>query len=365
MDAVDGALVEISGTTIRLLEYRQQPIGENLRKALKALTGESTLDQASRLDIQLGRLFAETALSLLKNSGINRTSVTAIGSHGQTILHRPEGPEPCSLQIADPNTIAYLTGTVTVADFRGMDLAAGGQGAPLAPLFHAHLFQQPDADRLVLNIGGIANITWLPAIRKKLPVLGFDTGPGNVLLDCWANRHTGRDMDRDGEWAATGKVDDDLLGILLDDGYFRLPPPKSTGRDYFNCGWLDNKLATAGKQLTPQDVQATLASLTAASVAAAIKDCTDAPGEVLVCGGGAHNPQLMHHLRRQLAGYPVMTTAELGIDPDAVEAMCFAWLARCRLEGIPGNLPSVTGASTACVLGGIYTADGRDRGGRA
>jgi anhydro-N-acetylmuramic acid kinase len=364
MDAVDSALVEISNTTIRLLEYEQQPISENIRKELKELTRESSIDQVSHLDIQLGRLFADTALSLLKKSGVDRTSVMAIGSHGQTVLHRAEGPEPSSLQIADPNTIAYVTGTVTVSDFRGMDMAAGGQGAPLAPLFHAQVFQQPTMDRIVLNIGGMTNITWLPATERKLPVLGFDTGPGNVLLDSWARRNTSQDMDRDGVWAATGNVDDDLLCILLDDNYFRLPPPKSTGRDYFNIGWLENKLKKVEKNILPHDIQATLTCLTASTIAAAIKNFTDSSGEILVCGGGVHNPQLMQHIHRQLSDYSIMTTTGLGINPDAIEAMCFAWLARCRLEGIPGNLPSVTGARISCVLGGIYTADGNDRSGK-
>jgi len=357
MDAVDGALVHFSDNKFKLIEYQQHSFPHDIRKTLKELTSESTIDQISRLDVRLGRLFGETALSLIKKCRINRNEINAIGSHGQTILHRPENPEPYSLQIADPNIIAYMTGIKTVTDFRRMDMAAGGQGAPLAPLFHAYLFRHQTVDRVILNIGGMANITVLPAVKKNLPVLGFDTGPGNVLLDAWIKQHTGRNMDEDGQWAASGKCDDELLNNLLDDEYFKMPPPKSTGRDYFNLGWLERKLKCAKQSLSPQDIQVTLIQLTVNNITFAIKRHAETAREIIACGGGVHNLELMKFLVNQLKNHDVKTTEEFDIDPDAIEAMTFAWLAKCRLEGLPGNLPSVTGAKSPCILGAIYSVN--------
>ena len=356
MDAIDGALVHFSDNNFKLIDYQQYPIPENIRTALKEFSGETTIDQLSRLDVRLGRLFGETALLLLKKNNIEHNDIKAIGSHGQTILHRPETPEPYSLQIADPNIIAHMTGIKTVSDFRRMDIAAGGQGAPLAPIFHSYLFHHQTTDRVILNIGGMANITVLPAMDKNHPVLGFDTGPGNVLLDAWIRRHTGREFDKDGRWAATGKVNNDLLNSLLDDEYFKMPPPKSTGRDYFNMKWLEHKLECAKQSLSPQDIQATLLKLTVTSIISAIERYAKTAREIYVCGGGVHNLEFMKCLSQQLADCIVKTTEESGINPDAVEAMTFAWLAKCRLEGLPGNLPSVTGAKLPCVLGAIYSA---------
>ncbi|MBM2830071.1 MAG: hypothetical protein HW411_861 [Gammaproteobacteria bacterium] len=356
MDAIDGALVHFPDNNFKLIDYQQYPIPENIRTALKEFSGETTIDQISRLDVRLGRLFGETALLLLKKNNIEHNDIKAIGSHGQTILHRPETPEPYSLQIADPNIIAHMTGIKTVSDFRRMDIAAGGQGAPLAPIFHSYLFHHQTTDRVILNIGGMANITVLPAMDKNHPVLGFDTGPGNVLLDAWIRRHTGREFDKDGRWAATGKVNNDLLNSLLDDEYFKMPPPKSTGRDYFNMKWLEHKLECAKQSLSPQDIQATLLKLTVTSIISAIERYAKTAREIYVCGGGVHNLEFMKCLSQQLADCIVKTTEESGINPDAVEAMTFAWLAKCRLEGLPGNLPSVTGAKLPCVLGAIYSA---------
>lgn len=299
----------------------------------------------AELDRLLGMQFASAALDLLATTDASR--VTAIGCHGQTIFHRPHAPVS-SLQIGDPNTIAYLTGIRTVADFRGMDIAAGGQGAPLAPAFHAQAFDVAPA--AIVNIGGIANVTLLP---NDGPVTGYDCGPGNTLMDAWIRRHLRRSFDRDGAWAAGGRIVDRLLSALLADPYFALPTPKSTGPEYFNLDWLDRVLQSIGGTPTAEDVQATLLQLTAQSIAAAIPQRIGVQA-IYICGGGANNPTLMDSLRSALPGLAVSSTATLGLPPDCVEAAMFAWLAKQRIEGKPGNLPEVTGAERRVLLGAIY-----------
>jgi anhydro-N-acetylmuramic acid kinase len=306
------------------------------------------LDEIGQIDVEIGRAFARAALDLLQTSGIGAGQVTAIGSHGQTLRHRPDLPAAFTWQIGDPNVLAEMTGITVVADFRRRDVAAGGQGAPLLPVFHDQVFRRDDEDRIIANLGGIANITLL---KQGLPVTGFDTGPANRLLDAWISMHQGRDFDADGRWAATGTVDEGLLATLLDEPYLRLPPPKSTGRELFNMQWLRVKLGSATRQ--PQDVQATLQRFTAVSLADAARQC--APGAAIyVCGGGSHNHGLLATLAALVAPGKVASTAELGLDPDFVEAIAFAWFAKRTLEGLASSAASVTGAQGARILGGIY-----------
>jgi anhydro-N-acetylmuramic acid kinase len=306
------------------------------------------LEAYGQLDVEAGECFARCANALLVEAGIAAADVAAIGSHGQTVCHRPRGKHPFTLQIGDPSVIAERTGITTVADFRRADVAAGGQGAPLLPALHAALFTDRGISRAVLNLGGIANLTLLQPGRA---VIGFDTGPANCLLDAWSARHLGAARDEGGAWAASGHVDGALLARWLTDPYFALAPPKSTGREVFNLDWLDARLPPG---IAPVDVQATLLAFSARSIAAALRAHAADVGEVYACGGGVHNAALMDDLRQALPGVRVATTAALGLDPDFVEAVGFAWLARARLRGEPGNLPSVTGARGPRLLGGIY-----------
>ena len=352
MDAIDTVLVSIDGGSLDIIQYEQYPITEKLRGEVRALSSASSAQEISRIDGVLGGLFADAALKIIRESGIPGTGIRAIGSHGQTVLHYPEAHPPRTLQIGDANIIAWATGITTVSDFRRMDMAAGGQGAPLAPILHAHFFRTEKTDRIILNVGGIANITVLPS-DLQAEITGFDTGPGNGLLDDWNRRHNNTAMDTDGAWAASGRVNHSLLNGLLSDPYFSSPPPKSSGRDYFNLPWLEGKL-DALKPTNPEDVQATLLQLSAISIADAILLHAPAAAEIYVCGGGIHNPVLISALAARLPGRTPASTQVLGMDPDAVEAITFAWLAHCRLEGIPGNLTSVTGAELPAVLGAVY-----------
>ena len=320
---------------------------------LALMQDEATLDLDAfgRLDVEIAHCFAEAALQLLEQSGTRAASVRAIGSHGQTVRHRPTGDYPFTLQLGDASVIAERCGIDVVADFRRADVAAGGQGAPLLPALHAMLLARASHSRVVLNLGGIANITVLGADGS---VLGFDTGPANGLLDAWCLRHRGEPFDRDGAFAASGTVDTSLLEALLADPYFALTPPKSTGREHFHLGWLAAHPHLAN--LSPADVQATLLELTARSVSEAITQQTPPSADVLVCGGGTHNHRLMQRLAERLAPRMISSTAVHGIDPDFLEATAFAWLARQRLLGLPGNLPAVTGARGPRILGALHAA---------
>jgi anhydro-N-acetylmuramic acid kinase len=352
MDAVDGALVDLASAP-RIIATASEPLNPELRAQLQGI-GRGTdhpLEQLGRLDVRVGRLFAATAKRLLSETGIGREAVRAIGSHGQTLHHSPYGAEPFTLQIGDPNLIAEATGLTTVADFRRRDIAAGGQGAPLVPAFHSAVFRSPCEDRAIVNIGGMANITLLPA-DPAAAVSGFDTGPGNALMDAWATAHLGAPMDAEGRWAASGRVHQKLLSRLLADEYFARPAPKSTGRERFNRAWLAAALQEA-EELRPQDVQATLCELTALSIAHAAAG-SPPPARVLVCGGGVLNCALMDRLDALLP-CPVESTAAHGLDPRWVEAAAFAWLAQQTLRGRAGNLLAVTGARHPVVLGGIWT----------
>jgi len=356
MDSIDAALVRIRDNELSLIDSLALPMPASVRLEIAALSrsGDCEVERLGQLDRRLGQLFAEACLALLAQSGVAPAQVRAIGSHGQTVRHRP--PSAASgdqlaytLQIGDPSTIAEITGIDTVADFRRRDIAAGGEGAPLAPAFHAAVFSKPGTPRAIVNIGGIANITLLHDGETR----GFDCGPGNTLLDHWIHRQRGQDYDRDGEWSAGGSVHNDLLQALLAHPYFNLPAPKSTGKESFHLDWVDSVLAGLGT-VDPRDVQATLAELTAATVCDGIAASSIDVREVYVCGGGAANPDLMRRIQRRLGSVYVGTTGELGCDAAWVEAAAFAWLAQRTLERLAGNLPAVTGASGARVLGAVY-----------
>ncbi|MGH8212359.1 MAG: anhydro-N-acetylmuramic acid kinase [Rhodanobacteraceae bacterium] len=350
-DGVDAALASFEPAP-RLHVALTHPYPFELRERILELAqgdGATTLDEVGALDAAIGASFAAAAQALLEHARVDAHAVRAIGSHGQTLRHRPYADPRFTLQLGDPNLIAERLRIITVADFRRSDFAAGGQGAPLLPIFHAALFARAGEERGVLNLGGIANLTVLRADRS---VLGFDVGPANGLLDAWCGLHTGGAFDRDGEFAARGRVDQALLERLLDDEYFRIAPPKSTGRDHFHLDWLRARLGAGASPV--EDVQATLLELTARSAVEAVQSHAGDAREILVCGGGVHNPLLMHALASAMAPRPMRSTAEFGVDPDYIEAMAFAWLARERLAGRPGNLPTVTGASGPRVLGGVY-----------
>jgi anhydro-N-acetylmuramic acid kinase len=351
MDAIDAALIDCDSSPLRVVATSATPFDAALKRRVAAVLDSSTgvaLDEIGQIDVELARGFALAALALLRKAGVSPGRVSAIGSHGQTLRHRPDLTPPFTWQIGDPNTLAEMTGITVVADFRRRDVAAGGQGAPLLPVFHDQVFRSEGEDRVIVNLGGIANVTIL---RRDAPVTGFDTGPANRLLDAWISLHQHADFDAGGAWAATGTCDDALLQHLLDEPYLKLSPPKSTGRELFNMPWLTGKLGLVSRR--SQDVQATLQQLTADTVAAAVADY--APGAALfACGGGAHNAGLLAAIARRVAPNPVATTAALGLDPDYVEAVAFAWFARRTLEGLTSSAGSVTGASGARILGGVY-----------
>jgi anhydro-N-acetylmuramic acid kinase len=359
LDGVDAVLALFDGVACTVLAAAHRPFPEALRAELLALqtAGPDELNRAARAANALADTYADAIAEVLATAGVTAGDVLAAGVHGQTIRHCPG--EGWTLQLNNAARVAERAGLTIVADFRARDLAAGGQGAPLVPAFHAALFARDDADRVVVNIGGIANLTLLPAGGGIGAVRGFDTGPGNVLMDLWCARHRGEDYDRDGAWARSGRVNAALLEALLAEPYFDARPPKSTGRDLFNDGWLATRLARHVERGAPApdaaDVAATLLALTARTIAeAVIAAGASAGAEVLVCGGGAKNSALMAALATELAPHPVTTTAAYGVAVEHVEALAFAWLARQALSGRPGNVPAVTGARGPRVLGAIY-----------
>ncbi|HEY3808878.1 MAG TPA: anhydro-N-acetylmuramic acid kinase [Steroidobacteraceae bacterium] len=353
MDGIDAALLEIGARSMRVLAAATRNWPAALQARLRRAAEDSEqigLTEYGRLDSEAGLEFAQAAAQLLRQAAVPATSIRAIGTHGQTLLHRPGGEYAFTLQIGDPNIIAEQLGIDVVGDFRRRDLAAGGEGAPLMPAFHAAVFAAVGESRAVVNIGGIANVTLLSADGS---VAGFDTGPGNCLLDSWVRRHRHQPYDAGGGWAASGSVDPGLLQRLLAEPYFARRPPKSTGRETFSDDWLERALS--GRQLPTAQVQATLAELTAATIADAVRDRSgQGPRNIYVCGGGAFNADLLTRLARLLPGTRVATTADCGIAPEHVEAAGFAWLAHRYLSGQPGNLPSVTGARHGVPLGALY-----------
>lgn len=358
-DGVDAALVDFEGGGAVLVHALNHPYPWDLRKRTEDLLSpewEGPLTAFGRLHAALGTQFAAAASRLIEEAGVDKAAIRAIGSHGQTVCHHPHGDEAFTLQLADPNRICALTGITTVADFRGKDIALGGQGAPLAPAFHAAMLQSREESRVILNLGGIANITVLPS-EAGIVSTGYDTGPANTLMDGWSRRHRGIPFDENGEWAASGTAISALLEALMSEPYLALPAPKSTGRELFNQAWLDPILRQYAPDAEPADVQATLLEFTARSIAEAIARDGAHPDRVLVCGGGAHNRYLLARLAALLGDTPVETTTEHGVPVDWMEAMAFAWMARQTLHHRPGNLASVTGACRPAILGAIYPAD--------
>ncbi len=352
LDGVDAVLAEIDpASQTRIIRSHYLPYADGLRAQLLALHTPQAdeIHLAACAANELAHLYAEAVKALLAPTPTGH--ISAIGCHGQTLRHRPA--DGYTLQIGKSALLAELTGISVVADFRSRDIAAGGQGAPLVPAFHAQALRHPDIHRVIANIGGIANVTDLPVDGT---VRGWDTGPGNMLLDAWIKRHCGAHFDRDGAWAASGAVDARLLDALSHHSYLLLAPPKSAGREQFNLDWLDTALARFDHGIPPADVQATLLEFTATSLCDTVKRECGSVHELYVCGGGAHNGLLMRRIQSLLPNVRVATTAALGIDPDWVEALAFAWLARQTLHHAPGNLPAVTGARGERILGAIYPA---------
>ncbi|RMO95412.1 Anhydro-N-acetylmuramic acid kinase [Pseudomonas syringae pv. philadelphi] len=351
LDGIDIALLEQDNRPI-LLATHYIPMPEDLHAELLALcsSGADELARAAVTEQKWCRLVAEGVLTLLKEQNMVAGQIRAIGSHGQTIRHEPA--RGYSIQIGNPALLAELTEITVASDFRRRDIAAGGQGAPLVPAFHEALFDDNKNHRAVLNIGGFSNLSLIESDR---PVEGFDCGPGNVLLDAWIQSKLTQSYDEDGNWAASGQVNQELLNTLLSDPFFQTKGPKSTGREVFNLGWLRHHLFQF-QTLAPEDVQATLLELTALTITESLQSAQSSTTDLLVCGGGAHNTALMNRLADLLPDTKVSSTAKFGVDPDWVEAMAFAWLAHCCLESVPANRPTVTGARGLRILGAIYPA---------
>ena len=361
VDAIDALAIDLAPSPVphqeRVLGHFALPIPAEVKSRVIALSSAATdsLKESLELDYLLGHLFADSALKLMKQLGLNVSEITAIGSHGQTIRHKPphakmSAAEPSySQQIADPNILAERTGIEVVADFRRRDIAAGGQAAPLVPTFHAHWFGEFEQRKVAANLGGIANISVLESDRCTA---GFDSGPANALMDYWCQKHTGAPVDIDGDWAQQGQVNAKLLEQFLSEPYFDLRPPKSTGRELFNSAWLERQLST---EISAKDVQATLLELTAQSLCRAMKISAPVCGEIILCGGGVYNKALVGRVT-ELAHADVTDCRKYGLEPEQVEAAAFAWLAKKRLENEPGNSPAVTGAEGYRVLGAIYSA---------
>ena len=353
LDGVDVVIADFEPFPPKILYCQSRPFPEPLRQSLDELcqAHSASLDTLYTIDAQLGEHYAAEVEFALKSASLEKSAIVAVGSHGQTIRHSPDSATAYTVQIGDPNRLAALGGITTVADFRRKDIALGGQAAPLAPAFHQYLFRTDNEDRVVINIGGIANITFLAA-DPAAPVLGFDTGPGNTLLDGWSRQHLQQAYDNDGNWARSGSCLGGMLGqMLTSEPYFVLSAPKSTGTEYFNPNWL---LPFLEQGQAAEDVQATLVELTAVTLIEAISGLPQAPANCYVCGGGAHNGYLLERIARGLPDCGMQTTAALGLDPDYVEATAFAWLARERINLRSGSIADVTHASRKAILGGVY-----------
>jgi anhydro-N-acetylmuramic acid kinase len=366
LDGADGVLVDFSGPQLRVVAAATEPFAATLRAELLALNSptDNELHRAALAGNRLAALYAGVVSALLAQAaaqGIRKDQIQAIGAHGQTVRHQPErvssGPAGVgyTLQLGNPALLAELTGIDVVADFRSRDVAAGGQGAPLVPAFHQGVFSHADSAVAVLNLGGISNLSLLPPKGSSDPVLGFDCGPGNALMDAWCQQHTGQPFDAGGAWAASGTLLPALLASLLSEAYFSKPPPKSTGRDLFSLAWLAAKLAPFAAE-RPQDIQTTLTEFTVSACIAGVNSYGKDSKELIVCGGGAFNQQLMQRLQAGLPGLRVSSSAQHGPPPLQVEAAAFAWLARQAVRREPGNLASATGAAGPRVLGALYPA---------
>lgn len=358
VDSVDAALINFNVHPSELIATHTQSISDSLRQNILTLCNENTdsVDLLGSVDVELGELFAEAVLNLLHKAQIAKHEIRAIGSHGQTIRHRPNAKFPFTIQIGDPHIIASRTEITTVADFRRRDMALGGQAAPLGPAFHEYLFRDFKENYWVLNIGGIANLSFLPAdIHQN--ILGFDTGPGNTLMDAWCMLHIQKQFDDRGLWAASGTINEALLTRLKSDPYFKKTFPKSTGRELFNLDWLNQHFLSLNQPIKPEDVQATLLEFTATTITDAIKTISSSYKKLWVCGGGVNNSQLLKRLTQLCAPQAVSSTSAIGIPPKWIEAAAFAWLAKQTIEGKPGNKPSVTGAKRTSILGAIIPSE--------
>jgi len=352
VDSIDAAAISNDKQSFTVVATHTHPIPQLLKEKILQLCqpGENEINRMGELDTELGALFAQATLTLLDSASIEAKNVIAIGSHGQTIRHAPDHKHPFTLQIGNPAVISEMTGITTIADFRRADMAAGGQGAPLVPAFHHAVFQEDNIKRVIVNIGGMANISILNDPKR---VSGFDTGPGNVLLNEWIKKCKNLEYDKNGEWAEANTCNQQLLGNMLEDKYFLLKPPKSTGREHFNLSWLlDVCQSTKDSE---GNIQSTLSELTAQSIASAIQEHAPKCEQLVVCGGGVHNLDLMNRLKKS-ADRDVINSAALGLDPDFVEASAFGWLAQQTLLKKPANVPSVTGAKHSAILGAIYPA---------
>jgi anhydro-N-acetylmuramic acid kinase len=355
MDGIDAALVDLQNHQPELVLARTMAWPEALLQKLTQVVDHPesvSLQALGQLDAAVGETFAAAAQSIIQEAGINKNDIRAIGSHGQTLFHEPDSAHAFSHQCGDPNRIAEITGITTIADFRRRDIAAGGQGAPLVPAFHQAIFAVPGQARAVLNIGGMANLTVLPG--NKTPSSGFDTGPGNVLMDAWCRKNINKPHDNKGAWAERGECHPALLDNLLKHPFLKQAPPKSTGREIFCGEWLDEQLGHLPAMPKAVDVQRTLLEFTVRTICDALKAYAGSSRQLLVCGGGAHNTFLMQRLAASLNGIETASTEAFGLHPDWVEAVAFAWLAKQTLNGLPGNLPAVTGASHPVTLGAIY-----------
>lgn len=361
LDGVDTVLVDFKDGKLNVLAYHTCPIASELQLELLDLNqmGSNELHRAALVANQLAGIYAQSVLDLLNQQQIKSSQIKAIGVHGQTVRHRPQEFDGLgyTLQINNPSLLAELTRIQVIADFRSRDLAAGGQGAPLVPAFHLAVFGSADENRAILNLGGIANLSLLPAkkLRNDKEIIGFDCGPANALLDAWCLLHLGKRYDKSGQWASEGQVNQALLEKFLAEPYFNLPVPKSTGRDLFNFDWLNQKLI-GFEDVSPQDVQSTLAQLTAQSVVNGLLQQNFEADLLLVCGGGAFNLDLMKRLQALLLNTLVTDTSYANLPPMQVEATAFAWLAQQHCERLPGNIASVTGAKGSRVLGACYPA---------
>lgn len=356
LDGIDTVLASFEHQSVQLQHALCYPLDSDLRQHINQMLSpewHGSLVDYGHLDQLLGIQFAQAVNALLEQAQLEPKQIKAIGSHGQTLCHAPNASLPFTLQAGDPNQISERTGITTIADFRRRDMAAGGQGAPLVPAFHRAVFFSSETHRTVLNIGGLANLTVLNT-DCDAPVYGFDTGPGNTLIDQWCFKYTGQHYDKNGDWARSGNIHPEVLEAMLKDPYFKLAPPKSTGREHFNLGWVAQKCSH--RELAPADVQTTLTELTAITISQAIQAQAPQTQELVICGGGVHNRYLWERIQYHCDPIKLLSTADLGADPDWVEALAFAWFAKQTLEGKPSNMPSVTGARGERILGAIYPA---------
>ncbi len=354
VDAIDAVLMDFSKSPTHLVASFSQPIENELKNEINQLISNNTWPQnIEYVDSEFAKASTQAVHNLLASASVETSQISAIGSHGQTIFHAPNDIPGISIQIGNAQIIANQTGITTIANFRQADIDAGGQGAPIACAFHAKTLQHEHEDRIILNLGGIANITALPRNTAE-KIIGFDTGPANGLLDAWIKKHQGLDFDKNGAWAKSGTVDNGLLNVMLEDEYFKLAPPKSTGREKFNLIWLQYMLDQYEEFVTEKDVQATLIALTTQSISNAIQTWAPNTSRMLLCGGGSYNPYLVSQLQNSMPNIPVETSSKHGISEEWMEAMAFAWYAKRKLEGKTANIPSVTGASKKVILGETY-----------